>query len=86
MPTPLATPSPTARAASKSTFTHVTDVILDIKNVTKALKKDGIKDISGILMLDDAQVEDLTYLDPNNPTAYYLEKEEIGLIIMYALL
>jgi histidinol-phosphate/aromatic aminotransferase/cobyric acid decarboxylase-like protein len=37
-------------------------------------------------MLDDAQVEDLTYLDPNNPTAYYLEKEEIGLIIMYALL
>jgi hypothetical protein len=52
------------------------------KNVTKALKEDGIKDISGI---DDAQVGDLTYFhpDPNNPTASCLKKGEIRLIKMF---
>jgi hypothetical protein len=80
--TSLLSPTPTTRAVSKAAFTHVTDVILDNKNGTKALTEDGIKDIGGILLLDDEQVEDLTYLDPdpNNPMAYCLNKGEIGRI------
>jgi hypothetical protein len=77
MTMPLATPTLTTRAAF-----HITDVILENENVTKALKEDGLEDISGILMLDDAYVEDFAYLDsdPNNTTAHCLIKAEIGLI------
>jgi hypothetical protein len=63
-------------------FNHVTQNVLANNNVTKALRKDGIKEIGVFISLSDEQVEDLTYLDPDpsNPTAYCLKKGEIGLI------
>jgi hypothetical protein len=63
-------------------FNHVTQIVLANANITKALREDGIKEISGLISLSDEQVEDLTYLDsdPTNPTAYCLKKGEIGLI------
>jgi hypothetical protein len=36
--TPSCTDTPTTRVASKAAFTHITDVILDNPNATKALK------------------------------------------------
>jgi hypothetical protein len=63
-------------------FNHVTQGVLANANITKALREDGIKEISGLISLGDEQVEDLTYLDsdPTYPTAYCLKKGEIGLI------
>jgi hypothetical protein len=63
-------------------FNHVTQNVLANANITKSLREDGIKEISGLISLHDQQVEDLTYLesDPNNPIAYFLKKGEIGLI------
>jgi hypothetical protein len=63
-------------------FNHITQNVLANANVTKALREDGVKEIGVLISLSDAQVEDLTYLDPdpNNPTAYCLKKGEIGLI------
>jgi hypothetical protein len=63
-------------------FIHITQNVLANANVTKALREDGVKEIGVLISLSDAQVEDLTYLepDPNNPTAYCLKKGEIGLI------
>jgi hypothetical protein len=63
-------------------FNHITQNVLANPNVTKALREDGIKEISGLISLSDDQVEDLTHLDPDptNPTAYCLKKGEIGLI------
>jgi hypothetical protein len=61
-------------------FIHVIQIVLANANITKALN--GIKEISGLISLDDQQVEDLTYLDsdPTNPMAYCLKKGEIGLV------
>jgi hypothetical protein len=63
-------------------FNHVTQNVLANPNITKALREDGIKEIGVFISLSDAQVEDLTYPDPdpNNPIAYCLKKGEIGLI------
>jgi hypothetical protein len=63
-------------------FNHITQNVLANANVTRALREDGIKEIGVLISLSDAQVEDLTYLDPdtNNPTAYCLRKGEICLI------
>jgi hypothetical protein len=63
-------------------FNHITRIVLANPNITKTLREDCIKEISGLISLDDQEVEDLTYLDsdPNNPTAYCLKKGEIGLI------
>jgi hypothetical protein len=60
----------------------VTDFILDNTNITNAFKEEDIEDISSILMLTDAEVEGLPYLDPgpNVTMAYSLKKGEIGLI------
>jgi hypothetical protein len=77
MPTPLPT---FTSAVSKAAFVHVTDVVLDSENVTKALKKSGIDDIGDILTLDDIGVESLTYSDPNPKVTkvYPLKRGEIG--------
>jgi hypothetical protein len=63
-------------------FNHVTQNVLANSNITKALREDGIKEIGVFIILSDAQVEDLTYLDSdsNNPVAYRHKKWEIGLI------
>jgi hypothetical protein len=84
MPSSIPMSTPTTRAASRAAFVHVTDVVLDNKNVTKALKNDGIRDIDGILRLDDDLVADLTYLDavtdPSNATVHHFNKGDTGLL------
>jgi hypothetical protein len=65
-----------------ASFNHVIQFVLANANITKALREDDIKEISGLISLSDEQVEDLTYLesDLTNPTEYCLKKGEIGLI------
>jgi hypothetical protein len=81
-PTPLAKTRSSVRISQMAAFNHVTQIVLVNANITKALREDGIKEISGLISLDDQQVEDLTYLDsdPTNTTAYCLKKGEIGII------
>jgi hypothetical protein len=80
-PTPTTKTKSATRIAQMAAFNHVTQIVLANANITKVLREDGINEISGLISLDDHQVEDLTYLDsdPNNPTAYRLKKREIGL-------
>jgi hypothetical protein len=82
MTTPASTPAPLTGAATKATFTHITDVVLDTENVTKALKKAGIDEIADILTLDDIGVESLTYpdSDPKVTLVHPLKRGEIGLL------
>jgi hypothetical protein len=75
MTTPASTPVPLTRAATKVTFPHVVDVILDSMNVTSALAEAGIDDVVNILTLDDATITSLTYTDPDpNVTQPHLLK------------
>jgi hypothetical protein len=87
MPTPQPTTTPNTRAASKAAFTHITDVLLDNANITKAFKEDGIENVANILSLTDKEVDDLTYLDsdPSSTTAYSLKKGEKCLIKSFIL-
>jgi hypothetical protein len=82
--TSIPTPTPTTRAAARAAFIHVTDVVMDNENVTKALKLDGITNIDGILRLDDDLVEDLQYMDkttdPNNPKLRQSNEGDSGLL------
>jgi hypothetical protein len=84
MTTSIPTPTPTTKAAARAAFTHVTDVIMENENVTKALKLDGIRNVEGILGLDDNLVAGLQYMDeetdPNNPTLRYLNKGDFSLL------
>ena len=84
MTTSIPTPTPTTRAAARAAFTHVTDIVMDNDNITKALKLDGIRNIDGILRLDDDLVADLQYMDtttdPNNPSLRHLNKGDAGLL------
>jgi hypothetical protein len=74
----------TTLAAARAAFVHVTDVVRDNENDTKALKLDGIRNIDGILRLDDYLVADLQYpdktTDPNNPTLRHLNKGDSGIL------
>ena len=84
MPTPQQTTAPNTRSAakaSKAAFTHITDVLLDNANITKAFKEDGIEHVANILSLTDQEVDDLSYLDPDPSitTAYSLKKGEKAL-------
>jgi hypothetical protein len=83
MTTPASTPAPPpTRAGTKAAFTHVTDIIIDIENVTKALKHRGIDDIADILTLDDIGVESWTSPDPEPKITQFhpLKRGEIGLL------
>jgi hypothetical protein len=82
MPTSAPISTSNTRSAAKAAFTHITNAVLDNPNVTNALLEDDIKQISGILALDDTQIDDLTYLDtdPSNLIAYCLKKRDKGLI------
>jgi hypothetical protein len=84
MTTSIPTPTPTTRAAARAAFIHVTDVVMDNENVTKALKLDGIRNIDGILRLDEDLVADLQYMDkttdPRNSTWRHLNKGDSGLL------
>jgi hypothetical protein len=81
-PTPTTMTRSAVWIAQMAAFNPVTQIVLGNANIIKALREDGIKEISGLISLSDEQVEDLTYLDPDptNPTAYCLKKGEIGLI------
>jgi hypothetical protein len=81
-PSPQTTTAPNTRSTAKTTFTHITDVLIDKANITKAFKEDGIENVADILRLTDKEVDDLTYLDtdPSITTAYSLKKGEKGLI------
>jgi hypothetical protein len=79
MPTPQTTTAPNTRSNANATFIHITDVLIYKANITKALKEGGIEDIPSILKLTDATVENLTFLDPDDPNAniaYRLNKGE----------
>jgi hypothetical protein len=82
MPTPQTTAAPNTRSCAKAAFIHITDVLIDKANITKAFKEDGIENVDDILRLTDQEVDDLTYLDsdPSITTAYSLKKGEKGLI------
>jgi hypothetical protein len=82
MTTPVSTPVPLTRAATKAAFTHVVDVILDNVNVTSALAEADIDDVVDILTLDDATITSLTYADPdpNVTQPHLLKRGEIGLL------
>jgi hypothetical protein len=82
MPTPQPPTAPNTRSTAKAAFTHISDVLLDNANITKAFKEDGIENIGDILHLTDQEVDYLTYLDPDPTitTAYSLKKVEKGLI------
>jgi hypothetical protein len=81
--TPQTTTTPNTRSNAKAAFIHITDVLLDKTNITKAFKEGGIEDIPSILKLTDATVDNLTFLDPDDPNstmAYRLNKGEKGCI------
>jgi hypothetical protein len=78
MPTPQTTTAPNTRSTAKAAFTHITDILLDNANITKAFKEDGIENVGDIIGLTIQEVNDLTYLDsdPTITTAYSLKKGE----------
>jgi hypothetical protein len=80
--TPIPTPVPNTRSATKAAFTHVVDVVLDNQNITNALAKAGLDDIGDILAFDDAAIIDLKYPDPDpNVTQLHpIRRGEIGLL------
>jgi hypothetical protein len=76
----IQTPVSITRSAGRAAFIHIIDNILANKNVTKALIEDGIRNISGLLSLQDNDIDELTHLDsdPNNPVTYSLRKGAKG--------
>jgi hypothetical protein len=70
------------REASKASFTHIMDNVLQNPNVTSSLAAIGIEDTFGLFTLTDAIVDNLTYPapDPNVRASHCLKKGAIGLL------
>ena len=62
---------------AKDAFTYVLENVIENKNVTRALKHEGIDNIISFVKLTDDIVDNLAYHDPN-PNIQKLQKLKIG--------